>query len=438
MNNVKPFDQITLGLIGFGTIGTGVIKLLNKTNDQLKYLGINLKLKKIADLDIVTLRDCDVAGITLTQNVDDIIEDPNIHIIIELVGGIEPAKSFILKAIKNRKHIVTANKALISQSAEEIFSSALSQNVEVGFEASVGGGIPIIRAIREGLIANQVHSIYAIINGTANYILTCMNDQKKSFKDTLEEAQKLGYAEADPTYDISGLDAAHKLSILSSLAFGMRIGLDKISIEGIEKITLLDLEFAAWLGYKIKLLAIAKQVNRELEVRVQPTMINRDSMLAQVDGVFNAIYLIGDAGPTLYYGQGAGQIPTASAVLSDVVDIAKIIKTGNLGKSPARLYPDINFRKLKMKDMADIISSYYLRFTAADKPGVLSSISGILAKHNISISSVIQKGREELGSVPIIMMTHGVCESDLKEALAEIDMLPIAMDKTLSIRVENI
>ena len=438
MNKVEAFDQITLGLIGFGTIGTGVIKLLNKTNDQMKYLGINLRVKTIADLDIVTLRDCDVSHISLTQDVDDILEDPEIQIIIELIGGIEPAKSFIVKAIKNGKHVVTANKALISKAAEEIFSLALSENIEVGFEASVGGGIPIIRAIREGLIANQVHSIYAIINGTSNYILTCMHEQKKNFKDALCAAQLLGYAEADPAYDVSGIDSAHKLSILSSLAFGMRIGLDKISIEGIENITLFDLTFAAQLGYKIKLLAIAKQINGQLEVRVEPTMINLESMLAKVDGVYNAIYLLGDAGPTLYYGQGAGQIPTASAVLSDVVDIAQVIKQGNLTKSQPKLYPGIHFQKLKMKNMADIISSYYLRFTASDKPGVLSSISGILAKYNISISSVIQKGREEEKAVPIVMMTYGVRESDLNSALKEIDILPIVMDKTLSIRVENI
>jgi len=437
MNNTNSFNHIKLGLIGFGTIGTGVVKLLKQTNDQLKSVGITLELTKIADLDISTQRDCDISQCVLTKNVDDILDDPQIQIVIGLIGGFEPAKSFILKAINKGKHVVTANKALISYAFEEIFSSAQSNDIDVGFEASVGGGIPIIRVIREGLIANQIYSIYGIINGTANYIFTKMYEEKKDFRDTLIEAQRLGYAEADPTYDIKGLDSAHKLSILSSLAFGMRIDPDTIHTEGIDQITPLDLVFAAELGYKIKLLAIAKQVDNELEVRVQPTMIDRNSLLAQVDGVYNAIYLLGNAGPTLYYGQGAGQIPTASAVLSDIVDIAEGIRKGSKGPFQPTGYPFKNFRGFKLKDMSTIRSAYYLRFTAIDKPGVLASISGILGKNNISISSVIQKEREEEKAVPLIMMTHEIRELDLKEALTEIDKLDIVTDKTLSVRVEN-
>ncbi|MGA1867074.1 MAG: homoserine dehydrogenase [bacterium] len=437
MNSTHSSHHIKLGLIGFGTIGTGVVKLLSQTSDKLKSHGIILELIKIADLDISTPRDCDIPHGLLTQNAHEILDDPEIQIVIELIGGIEPAQSFILKAIHNGKNVVTANKALIAHAFNEIFSSAQNNNVDVGFEASVGGGIPIIRVITEGLVANQIHSIYAIINGTANYILTKMHEENKTFPDTLAEAQKLGYAEADPSYDISGLDSAHKLSILSSLAFGMRVNLDDIYTEGIDQITPLDLVFAAELGYKIKLLAIATQVGNELEVRVQPTMIDCTSLLAQVDGVYNAIYLLGNAGPTLYYGQGAGQIPTASAVLSDIVDIARNICTQGGKHLRPYLYPLPNLRGLVLKDISNIRSAYYLRFTAIDKPGVLSSISGILGKNNISISSVIQKGREEKKAVPIIMMTHEVREIDLKKALDEIDKLAFVMDKTLSVRVEN-
>ena len=432
--------RINLGLIGWGTIGAGVTKVLEQASTSLaKRLGAELYIKKIADLDINTPRDVSIPKDRLTQNAEDILSDPEIQIVIELIGGIEPARQFILDAISAGKQVVTANKALLAEHGFEIFESARVKTVDIGFEASVGGGIPIIRAITEGLVSNRIKSIYGIINGTANYILTRMYEEKKDFKVVLAEAQKLGYAEADPSYDIKGIDTAHKLAILSTLAFGTGVRLDQIYTEGIERISLLDLSFASELGYKIKLLALAKNDQDGLEVRVHPTMIPKDNMLASVDGVYNAIYIIGGfTGPTMFYGQGAGQLPTASAVMSDIVEIARNVLHSSTGMITPVVHKALESNDKPIKDIRKIRSDYYLRFSAMDRPGVLSAIAGILGEHNISISSVIQKGRGEKGGVPIIMMTHEAQESDLQSALSEIDCMPMVLDKTLCIRIESL
>lgn len=432
--------RINLGLIGWGTIGTGVTKILEKASDTLtSRLGAELYLKKVADLDIATLRDSYIPPERLTQNAEDILNDPEIDIVIELIGGIEPARTFIMNAINGDKHVVTANKALLAQHGAEIFEQARLKRVDIGFEASVGGGIPIIKAITEGFVADRVTSIYGIINGTANYILTRMYEVKKGFEEILKEAQKFGYAEADPTYDIKGLDTAHKLAILTTLAFGTGIELKQIYTEGIDRITYQDLSFASELGYRIKLLALAKQDEDGLDVRVHPTMIPRDSLLASVDGVYNAIYIISDfVGPSMFYGQGAGQLPTANAILSDIVCIARNVLDSSTGKVTPVLDKAHKSKNKSLKPIHKISSTYYLRFSAMDRPGVLSAVSGVLGQHNISIASVIQKGRGEMRGVPIIMMTHEASESDLQFALAEIDQLPMILNKTLCIRIESL
>lgn len=431
--------MINVGIIGFGTVGTGTAKILLENKDVISQrTGFDVNLKKIADLDIKKSRGIKLPEGILTADADDILNDPDIDIVVELIGGIHPAKELILKAIRNKKHVVTANKALIATEGNEILAEAEKHGVEIGFEASVAGGIPIIKIIKEGLVANRILAVYGIINGTSNYILTKMTDEGIEFSDALKEAQRLGYAEADPTYDIEGIDSAHKLAILASLAYDIPLSFNDVYKEGITRITSQDIGFAGDLGYKIKLLAIAKASDNKVELRVHPTMVPKDYLISKVDGVFNAIYVQGDAvGDTLYYGRGAGDMPTGSAVVSDVVDIGKkIVRTqesGGRGKKAARILRS----GLKVKGIEDIEAMYYFRFTAFDKPGVLSNISGVLGKFNISITSVIQKGRRLGEAVPLIVLTHTAKEKDVVSAVAEIDRLPVVADKTLYIRVEG-
>ncbi|MBI3377010.1 MAG: homoserine dehydrogenase [Nitrospirae bacterium] len=429
--------MINVGIIGFGTVGAGTAKILLENKDVISQrTGFDINLKKIADLDIKKSRGIKLPEGILTANVDEILNDPEINIVIELIGGIHPAKELILKAIRNKKHVVTANKALIATEGNEILAEAEKHGVEIGFEASVAGGIPIIKIIKEGLVANRILAVYGIINGTSNYILTKMTDEGLEFSDALKEAQRLGYAEADPAYDIEGIDSAHKLAILASLAYNIPLSFNDVYKEGITRITSQDIGFAGELGYKIKLLAIAKASDNKVELRVHPTMVPRDYLISKVDGVFNAIYVQGDAvGDTLYYGRGAGDMPTGSAVVSDVVDIGKkIVRSQESGvrSKKAVLIPR---SKLKVKGIEDIEAMYYFRFTAFDKPGVLSSISGVLGSYNISITSVIQKGRRLGEAVPLIVLTHTAKEKDVIKAVAEIDRLSVVADKTLYIRV---
>lgn len=432
--------EIKVGLIGFGTVGSGVGRILQKNSRLIeKRMGAKLVLKRIADVDLKTDRGVKLRQGVLTRKAEDVIEDGEIDIVIELVGGIEPAKTFILKAIRNRKHIVTANKALLALHGDEIFREAQRFGVDVNFEASVGGGIPLIRSIKEGLVANQIDSIFGILNGTSNYILSKMTDEGRDFKEVLREAQEKGYAEADPTYDIEGIDAAHKLSILIRLAFGTPLRFNEIFIGGISDITPIDIQFSREFGYRIKLLAIAKMDRGKIEARVHPTMIPEGHLLSTVEGVFNAVYIKGDAvGPTLFYGQGAGRMPTGSAVISDLVELGRNVLTRASGRRvPLLSFQETSTEKIPLKKMDDVVMPFYIRFSALDRPRVLSKISGILGKNNISISAVIQKGRQINGAVPIVMMTHEAREKNVHQALKEIDHLGVILGKTMFLRVEN-
>ncbi|HBH60152.1 MAG TPA: homoserine dehydrogenase [Nitrospiraceae bacterium] len=428
---------INVGIIGFGTVGAGTSKILLKKRNELKLKsGFPIVLKKIADLDIKRDRGIKLSENILTNNTKDILNDPDIDIIVELIGGIHPAKEIIIEALRKGKHVVTANKALLAEKGRQIFTEAERNRVDIRFEASVAGSIPIIKIVRESLIGNSINNIYGIINGTANYILTKMTEEGVDFETVLKEAQALGYAEADPTFDIEGIDSAHKLTILAALAFGIPFSFKKVYTEGITRITPLDIQFASEFGYKIKLLAIAKRTGKDIELRVHPTMLPEDDLISSVSGVFNAIFVEGDAtGDALYYGRGAGEMPTGSAVVSDIADIARNMITG----AGARIKgmnvagnPDV-----KIKKMEDIRTSYYLRFSAIDKPGVLSRISGILSSHNISIKSMIQKGRKKEKAVPVVMMTHEAREKDMMGALKEIDRLSMVSGRTMYLRVEG-
>lgn len=421
--------DIGIGLIGFGTVGTGVVRILQNNADLIEgRLGRRLVLRKIADLDIKRDRGVPIQRDMLTTDAYEVIDDPTVDIVVELIGGIEPAKSFILRALELGKPVVTANKALLAQHGAEIFGKAAEKGIPLGFEASVGGGIPVLKALREGLVANNIEAILGILNGTSNYILTRMTEEGLDFKRALSQAQRLGYAEADPSLDVDGVDAAHKLTILASFAFGTWIDFKRVYVEGIRDISPLDIEFSREFGYRIKLLAIAKRDGGKIELRVHPTMIPEGHLLSQVQGVYNAIYIVGDSvGPTLFYGQGAGSAPTGSAVVSDLVDI---VRQGRLLQLPS-------FAKDRpLKDIEDLRCPYYLRFTAVDRPGVLSKISGILGENDISIASVIQKGRTKRGAVPIVMMTHEAVERNIRRAIEEIDALDVIKDSTKLIRVE--
>jgi homoserine dehydrogenase len=447
--------EIKIGLIGLGTVGSGVVKVLQENGDLIaSRLGARIKISKVVVRDLSAPRKVAVDSSLLTQNIRDVVEDPEIKIVVELIGGYEPAKSFILSSMKARKHIVTANKALLAESGGEVFQMAEELGIDIGFEASVGGGIPIIRSLREGFTANHIEEIFGIINGTANYILTEMTEKKEDFQVVLRKAQEMGLAEADPTLDIEGIDAASKIAILTYLAFGAEVKLDQIYTEGISGITPIDIDYAANFNYKIKLLAIAKKVQGALEVRVHPTMLSYDDPLAKVDGAFNAIYVKGDAvGPSLLYGKGAGMMPTASAVVGDIIEIGRNILKGIHNRVPLRVWnPESEIRNLTtgvqttdsirrdsrlIKEPDGFSSRYYLRFTVVDRPGVLSKISGILGDHGISIASVLQKERHPVDSVPVVILTHTAFERDVKKALSEIDNLSIVRGKTVLIRVEH-
>ncbi len=414
-------------------------KILLENHDVIESrLGASLDLKWIADLDLETDRGVAVEKSILTTDAEVPINDPEVDVIVELIGGYEPAKSFILKAVENGKHVVTANKALLAAHGDEIFSAAAQNGVEVGFEASVGGGIPLIKSIKEGLVANRMKSLFGILNGTANFILTKMTDEASPFSDVLKEAQSLGYAEADPTFDVEGIDAAHKLTILLGIAYGVPIDFDAVYTEGISKITPLDIKFMEEFGYRIKLLAISKDDGEGIEARVHPTLIPEHSMLANVNEAYNALYVRGDAvGNVMLYGPGAGMMPTGSAVVSDLVDVGRNLLSGSVGRVPAMGYQPAAMKARRIKSIEELDSQYYFRFSAEDRPGVLSKISGILGKHQISIQSVHQKGRDVVGAVPVVMITHEAKEAAVRTALSEIDKLDIVKDSTMLIRIED-
>lgn len=432
-------DRIGVGLIGFGTVGSGVARiLLERAAPIQRRLGVPLQLVRIADLDVTTDRGIKVPAGVLTTDAKSVLEDAAIDIVVELIGGYDAAKRIILEAVAAGKQVVTANKALLAVHGEELFEAAARQRVDLGFEASVGGGIPVIRALTEGLAANTILSIYGIINGTSNYILTRMTREGRSFKQALAAAQSAGYAEADPTFDVAGVDSAHKLAIMVSLAYGTPVDVKEIHTEGITKLTPLDIEYATELGYTVKLLGIAKFSDGEIEARVHPTMIPSSSPVARVEGVFNAIELIGDAvGEVMLYGQGAGSMPTASAVVSDVVDLARNLVLGVSGRVPPASFRQDQRRPLRIRPMEEITALYYTRFMVLDRPGVLSQIAGVLGHHGISIASVLQKGRKEGQTVPVVIMTHQANERDVQAALREIDRMPFISEPSMLIRVEG-
>jgi len=427
---------INVGLIGFGTVGSGTAEVLFQQSQRLsRKTGFNLLLKTVADINVTSLPD-HFKNVALTGDVKDIFNDPEIDIVIELIGGIEPARTFILEAISSGKHVVTANKALVSQHGMEIFKAAAEKGVEVGFEASVGGGIPVIKALKEGLVANRIMSIMGIMNGTANYILNKMTDEGVPFDEVLKEAQAKGYAEADPTYDVEGIDTAHKLVILMSMAYGMHVTLEDVGIEGITSIEPIDIEFAREFGYRIKLLAISINHGDHVEARVHPTMVPERHMLANIGGAYNGIHFKGDmVGNVLLYGLGAGMMPTGSAVAADVVDIGRNIANGSVDRVPSLSFLPDEIGPGRITPLKELRCPYYFRISASDEPGVLSTLSGILGKNGISIESVIQHGRQKRGTVPVVIRTYEASESAVRAALTEIDALDICPDKTVKIRI---
>lgn len=426
--------MIGIGIIGLGTVGIGTYKILDTFYPLIqRKTGLDIRVVKCADIDIKRPRDISLKPGILTADAREVIENKDVDIVVELMGGIEPAREYICQAILNKKWVVTANKALLAEKGDEIFSLASKKSVEIGFEASVCGGIPLIKAIRDGLVGNRINYILGILNGTSNYILTKMTTEGMPFHVALKEAQRLGFAESDPTFDVEGIDAAHKLCVLIRLAFQCKARMSDIVTGGISKIDPIDIEFAKEFGYKIKLLAVAKEENGKVEARVEPAMIPVVHPMSTVDGVYNAAFIVGDkTGPTLYYGKGAGSDPTGSAVVSDIVDMAYRIGSGSWAPKIPLLLKE---RKMRGGEKSSV--PYYMRFTAKDMPGVLSKVSGVLADYDISISSVIQKGRKEKGYVPIVMLTHEAREQNLKKARAAIDRLAITNGESVSIRIEE-
>jgi len=432
---------VNVGLLGFGTVGSGVARILLEQSELLRQrAGMSIRLARICDLDITTSRGFPVASDILTDDVRSLIDDPELDIFIELIGGLEPARTFVLEAIQKGKHVITANKALLAAHGHEIFEAAARHGVELGFEASVGGGIPVVKAVKEGLVANRLQTVMGIMNGTANYILSRMTEEGTAFQDVLADAQRLGYAEADPSYDVEGIDTAHKLVIMAMLAFGTPVELSDIYIEGISRLSPLDISFAKEFGYRIKLLAIARNGNNGLELRVHPTMIPSEHLLAQVGGAYNAFYFVGDSvGKVFLYGLGAGQMPTGSAVVADVVDVARNLAGGTIGRVASLGLPYDMLKPLKRRPMDSLTACYYFRFSVVDRPKVLARISGILGDMDISIASVVQKGRGSGdSSVSVVMLTHEAHEVKVREALKRIDSLDVISGETMVIRIEDL
>jgi len=421
-----------VGIVGCGTVGSGVFRLLRENGDVIESrIGKRVEVLKVADKDVDKAISAGVPRSILTDSWLEVVNS-DVDVVVELIGGKGVARDVILESIRRGKHVVTANKALLADFGEEIFSAARGKGVSVGFEASVGGGIPVVKALMEGLAGNRILRILGIINGTANFILTKMTEEHVDFESALEMARELGYAEADPSLDVDGIDTAHKIAILSSLGFCRWIRTDNVYVKGIREITPLDIDFAREFGYRIKLLAIAKISNGSLEVRVHPTMLPEDHILSRIEGVYNALLIEGDfVGSTLYYGKGAGMKPTASAVVSDICDIALNQKRG---------VPECLFGgnvEVRLKAPEEFLSSFYMRFTAQDRPGVLASISSILGKYNISIKMALQKSIDVNGGVPIVMTTHPALKSTIVKAVSELDRLDVILKPTFVCMIEE-
>ncbi|PKM37350.1 MAG: homoserine dehydrogenase [Gammaproteobacteria bacterium HGW-Gammaproteobacteria-10] len=435
---MKP---VKVGVLGLGTVGGGTVNVLKRNAAEIaRRAGREIIVTRASTRDLERSRICDTQGIVLTTDPYEIVNDPEIEIVLELIGGETIAKDLVLKAIENGKHVVTANKALIALHGNEIFAKARDKGVMVAFEAAVAGGIPIIKAIREGLSGNQIEWVAGIINGTGNFILTEMRDKGRDFADVLAEAQALGYAEADPTFDVEGIDAAHKLTILASIAFGIPLQFDKVYTEGITQITRDDVDYAETLGYRIKHLGIARKTSEGIELRVHPTLIPARRLIANVDGVMNAVLVKGDAvGPTLYYGAGAGAEPTASSVVADVIDVVRALTSDPENRVPHLAFQPNALADIPMLSAEQIHTAYYLRLNAEDRPGVLADITRILALHDISIEAIIQKEpHENEKSVPIIMLTQNTLESEMNAAITVIEQLTTVTGKVCRIRLETL
>ena len=433
--------SVGVGLIGLGTIGTGVVRVLRRNAEVIRQrLGFPLELVRIADLDTLRDRGVDLEGIRFDSDAEGLISDPQVAIAIELIGGTDAARRLILRAIEAGKHVVTANKALLAIHGAEIFDAAARRGVDVAFEASVAGGIPILRSIREGLAANRIQSVHGILNGTTNFVLTQMEETGEPFEAVLKKAQELGYAEADPSVDVDGIDAAHKLTILAAMAFGARIEFKQVPTEGIRGLLPLDLLAAREFGYRLKLLGIAKaHDDGRIEARVHPTLVSASSLLASVGGAMNAVAVSGDAvGTTLFYGAGAGALPTASAVVADLIEIAREIRRGSSRRVAPLSYLPESLEPRPLVPLGEIHASCYLRFTALDRPGVLGHLAGALGAHAIGIESVIQKGRGGAErSVPVLVRTHPAPERSVRRALEAIDRHASVTAPTRMIRIEE-
>jgi homoserine dehydrogenase len=428
--------EIGIGLLGFGTVGAGVVKgLLDNGGLISERLGVKLVLRKVADIDTRKDRGVKLGPDVLVRDANAVIEDPAVNVVVELIGGTGAARDLVMKSLEAGKPVVTANKALLAGHGEEIFALARRKNVDIYFGASVGGGIPIIRALREGLVANHIESIYGILNGTCNFILTEMEQTGVSFDTALKDAQKAGFAEADPSLDVDGHDTAHKALILASIAFGCNPSPDSVSVEGIRRVSLEDINYARELGYRIKLMAVLKSVDSAVEVRVHPTLVPQTNLLASVSGVNNAVMVRGDlSGDTLFYGRGAGQSSTASTVLGDIADVARNLVSGSPCRVPAAVMPG---RRVKLIDINEIESRYYLRLSLRDEPGVLARITAALGTQHISMASVLQKEIQHGRFAHVVIVTHGAQEKAMIKAVAHISSNSAVGEKPVYIRIEG-
>jgi homoserine dehydrogenase len=434
-------NPVNVGLLGLGTVGGGTFNVLNRNADEItRRAGRGIRISHAAARDYDPARLPGIAAISVSDDAFAIVDEPDVDIIVELIGGYEPARELVLRAIANGKHVVTANKALIAKHGNEIFAAAQARGVMVAFEAAVAGGIPIIKAIREGLAANQIEWLTGIINGTGNFILTEMRDKGRDFADVLAEAQALGYAEADPTFDIEGIDAAHKLTILASIAFGIPLQFDKVYTEGISNITRDDVGYAGEFGYRIKHLGYTRRTAKGIEMRVHPTLIPERRLIANVDGVMNAVLVQADAvGPTLYYGAGAGSEPTASAVVADIVDVARTLTADPGNRVPHLAFQPDSISDIPILEMADVETAYYLRMQVTDKPGVMADVARILGDAGISIEAILQKEpAPQADKASIILLTHVVRESQMNEAIAKIEALDSIHGRVTRIRLERL
>jgi homoserine dehydrogenase len=437
--------SIKVGLLGIGTVGGGVFNVLKRNHDEiLRRAGIGIEIAMVADLDTARAQAMVGPGVQVVADARAVIADPEIDIVVELIGGYGIAKQLVIEAIEAGKHVVTANKALLAVHGTEIFSAAHRKGVMVAFEAAVAGGIPIIKSLREGLTANRIEWIAGIINGTTNFILSEMRDKGLDFDVVLKEAQRLGYAEADPTFDIEGVDAAHKASLMSAIAFGVPVQFDKAYIEGITKLGAQDIRYAEQLGYRIKLLGITKKTAKGIELRVHPTLVPNKRLIANVEGAMNAVMVHGDAvGTTLFYGKGAGSEPTASAVIADLVDIARLHTAVSAQRVPYLAFQPDAMSDTPVLSMGEVVTSYYLRLNVADEAGVLAKVTGILAAANISIDAMLQREADEVGGegstqTDLIILTHACVEAKMNEALAQMQALPTVLAPITRIRKEEL